>query len=115
MCFQHLIMQVPKDLDEIASDLIVIFDNEDCLARTASRTVAFNIFLFRALSNKPRNIDFNRRPFSDFAVDFDMAAGLFDEAVNLAKPESGPFAHDFCREKWLKYAANNLFSHSCTS
>ena len=41
-----------------------------------------------------------------------MSAGLFDEAVNLAQPESGALAGFFGREKRLKGALDHVVRHA---
>ena len=40
-------------------------------------------------SKKARQIDLDRRALAHLAVDLDMAAGLLDEAINLAEPKAG--------------------------
>src|ERR1700686_440151 len=61
---------------------------------------------------KPRQIDFHRRTFTDFAVDFDVTAALFDEAIDLAQPQPGALAGVLGSEERLERAGENLAAHA---
>ena len=54
----------------------------------------------------------DRRSLADFAVDFHMAAGLFDEAVDLAQSKARALARFLGCEKWLEGVIEDIFAHS---
>ena len=41
-----------------------------------------------------------------------MAAGLLDEAVDLAEPEAGTFTDILCREKWVERPRDHGLRHA---
>ena len=43
-----------------------------------------------------------------FAVDLDVTAGLFDEAVNHAQPQPGALADVFGREEGIEYLVDDI-------
>ncbi|MES0156403.1 hypothetical protein NKJ81_22770 [Mesorhizobium sp. M0018] len=51
-------------------------------------------------------------PFAHLAIDADVPAGLFDEAVDSAESEPCSLAIAFCREKGLEDLGENLLVHA---
>ena len=54
---------------------------------------------------RARQIDLHRRAFADFAVDLHVAAGLLDEAIDLAEAEAGALPFVLGREERLERRA----------
>src|SRR2546427_13070592 len=48
-----------------------------------------------------RQVDFERRAFSGLAIDPDVAATLFDNAVDRGQAKTGPLSVLLGREEWL--------------
>ena len=88
----HLVVQVPEDLAAYLAHPVVVLDNQDRLAAAAvgaGRLVDGDV---RLLAVMTRQIEFDRRAFARFAVDFHMPAGLLHEAVNLAQAQARALA-----------------------
>src|SRR2546428_13083020 len=52
-----------------------------------------------------RQVDFERRAFSGLAIDPDVAATLFDNAVDRGQAKTGPLSVLLGREEWPEDAA----------
>ena len=59
-----------------------------------------------------RQVDFERRPFSGLAIDPDVAATLFDNAVDRGQAKTGPLSVLLGREEWLEDVGLGLRVHS---
>ena len=58
-----------------------------------------------------RQVDFERRAFSELAIDPDVAATLFDNAVDRGQAKTGSLTVLFGREEWLEDAGLGLLVH----
>jgi hypothetical protein len=58
---------------------------------------------------------YNRRPATWFAIDRDVAAGLFDEAINHAESQPSALADWFGGKKRLKRLLGNRLRHAASA
>ena len=61
---------------------------------------------------KSRQVNLDRRAFTDLAVDLHVAAGLLDEAVHLAEPKAGALARLLGGEEGLERMLHNVVGHA---
>src|SRR6516165_10431153 len=59
-------------------------------------------------------VETDRGPRADRALDGNMSAGLPDESIDHAKAEPGPPADLLCGEERLEYAIQNFRGHATT-
>ncbi len=64
------------------------------------------------LVGQTRQIDLDARSVPGLAIDFYVAAGLFDKAINHAETEAGSFARRLGREKRIEGSLDNLLGHA---
>src|SRR5713226_10658595 len=91
--FKHPIAKVGQRSSAELAHISVVFDQQHCLA--VSRQYRCRTFgrSFRPADRKmARQIDLYRRAMVEVAVELEVPARLFNEAVNLAQPEAGSFA-----------------------
>src|SRR5437879_7783411 len=58
-----------------------------------------------------RQVDFERRAFSGLAIDPDVAATLFDNAVDRGQAKTGHLSVLLGREEWLEDVSLGLSRH----
>ena len=62
----------------------------------------------------PRQIDLDRRPFAGLAVDLDVPAGLFDEAVHLRESKPGSVTDVLGGEERIERLCLHVRRHSAS-
>src|SRR5262249_2193226 len=78
-----------QGLHQIRADIGLVLDHQNAFAAAAADERRAVELVGRGSDDmRARQIDPHGRTFADLAVDLDVPAGLFDEAVNLAQPES---------------------------
>ena len=76
-------------LNKRARPSIVFYHEDDFALRRAQRSRPVPLRHSCNIGMRPRQIDFDGRAFANLAVDFDVAARLLDEAVDLRESEAG--------------------------
>ena len=107
MRLHHRVVQFLQRLADEVANVGVIFDDQDgFLAVGGGRRGALNLTLADPLLvvARARQVDPDRGALAGLAVDFDVAARLLDETINLAQAEAGALAGLFGREERLEGA-----------
>src|SRR4029453_9223655 len=91
----------------------IVLDDQNRLADMTfdlGRVTVFLVVRMR-LPGVAGKVDFDGRAFVLLAVDLQMSARLFDEAVNLAEPEAGAGVDGLSGEERLEGAGGNTLIH----
>src|ERR1700691_2975493 len=91
-CFEDVVTKPAEGLDDISAYILIVLDGQNTFARTAAARLAFHFFRRRIFPGEPPQVDFDGSALARLAVDLHVAAGLFDETVNLAEAEAGALA-----------------------
>jgi hypothetical protein len=96
------VVQILQRFHQIGSDVGFVLDHQYGFASAAAdhRQIAFPDGIGGDV--RSGQIDLDRRPFADLAVDFDVPAGLSDEAIHLAQSEAGALPRLLAGKEWYR-------------
>ncbi len=113
MRFQHAITGGAQYLDGEGADVIIVLDDQDrFFVATDLDRAGLVILLRHAVDQQPRQVELDGGAMLLLRIDLHMAAGLLDEAIDLAEPETGAAADVLGREERLEHARQHILGHA---
>src|SRR5579884_3738579 len=104
MRFEDTIAQLAQNLGSVGANVGIVLDDQNAFLPAEPREL--RRWRMRLIGTRRRGrageVHANRRSFLRLAVDFDVPAGLLDEAVDLRQPKSGPLTELLGRKKGFK-------------
>src|SRR5262245_30768259 len=102
MRFQNAVVQLAQDFDHIASNVVIVLDQENGRGGLLRRDLPFGNWLLPGACGQGRQVERDGRALAGFACDLDVSLRLLDEAVDLTEAEAGPVPDLLGREERLE-------------
>ena len=108
LSFDDVVTQLLQTLTHIAANGGVVFDDQDGLPARLRVRLAAHQRILQGCGNRGE-VEFEGCAMRRFAVNPDVAAALFHNAVHDRQPQAGAFAHFLGGEEGIENARQNRF------
>src|ERR1700750_2340249 len=107
-----MIAEFAQDRRTMLAYTVVVVDHEDRFPAMTVWYCALGGIRLRLAPCEARQIELHGCPFTQFAVDLEMAAGLFGESVHLRAAEACTMSRRLLREERLEYSVEHVVRNS---